>query len=964
MKKLASFFTTKNDKNSGFEDKKSAYKPVIGENCQISSNEKSQNKVAVLLKNFFFKYWHFLFSALFITILYTVSLILNKVYPFGKNTVASYDMLAQICPFIEHLFDVIDKKASLFYTTAVAGGADVFGTIAYCLVSPFTPLFLLFGRGNVYYGVAFVLPLKLICIAVSALYFIGKTFPHIPKKVSVLLALLYTFTGYTFVANTYINWVDFLIYLPFVVIGFEKLYKEGKVLYFSISYALMIYTCFSIASFAMILVFMLIVVFAIIVCKHPKQFLAKSCIALLLSVAFALPIMVPAFMAYINSGRSSGLFENLYNDLTIDPLYTKITFIFADVLFVFLTIYYFIKNRFNRPIDRFLFISLVILFVPILIDESCNLLNAGSYMGYALRFGFLTSFYFFYVASRLINEYYETRSEQVLLTKKPSIPLNAVFCLISLIPILFVIFSNQIMGLINDISLKHFDTPYDFYPIFCHGLGGLEFIGPFAIAICLPLIATLFFAGKKFINTKVITISLAIVFATQLGFYSFALVKGNVFTPTYYDQASNVLNSIDDENYRIKDTTDAFTACLPMTLHTNEFSVFSSVIDKTNFTAPQFFDFKGNGKNVIKSANGMFLGDMLLSNKYFLHRDDKKTSHAYDSKINYYFVERLDHTEQENFVGYINHASFPNAFIVKGGDLDFEGLNYAQKLNKLYNFLGGEGEFLNEYTLVCNDEYDTDIVKNDDGTFSVSARIKTKESFWFMTTDFAPEFDITYTLKTAYFKESSHKLAPGEDILFDYYKYANASYPVTFKDATGKLTESDIINSCKVYGAPARKIYDTDDEDKEVFDIVWENQVPLTLTKNTFTVNIKNAKAGEHLFLNYVALSGHQVYVNGTKVDFVENGLDLMLIPLTEGDNLVTIVYRSPYIKYIVFGLIAGLLLGFACFVLLNKKVFKVLNGAIYVCAICLFIAVVGFFLIFPFSVFVVKFFKLIFGLF
>jgi uncharacterized membrane protein YfhO len=83
--------------------------------------------------------------SLFILAVFAVMLAVYGIYPFGDYSMSSYDMNAQVAPFIEHFYDVIDGKSSLFYSYAIAGGADVFGTLAYCCVSPFTFLFLFFG---------------------------------------------------------------------------------------------------------------------------------------------------------------------------------------------------------------------------------------------------------------------------------------------------------------------------------------------------------------------------------------------------------------------------------------------------------------------------------------------------------------------------------------------------------------------------------------------------------------------------------------------------------------------------------------------------------------------------------------------------------------------------------------------------------------------------------------------------
>ena len=114
------------------------------------------------------------FCTAFIFALFFGMLYAFDVFPFSDRTMSQYDLLAQIVPYAEHLFDVAKGEASLFYSTRVGGGMDVFGTLVYCLLSPFTFLFFLFGEGNVYYAASVILPVKLACIAAAAVVLIRK----------------------------------------------------------------------------------------------------------------------------------------------------------------------------------------------------------------------------------------------------------------------------------------------------------------------------------------------------------------------------------------------------------------------------------------------------------------------------------------------------------------------------------------------------------------------------------------------------------------------------------------------------------------------------------------------------------------------------------------------------------------------------------------------------------------------
>ena len=170
--------------------------------------------------------YSYLIAAVPILALWLFMIAVDRVFPFGEYTVASYDLSSQICPYIEHLFDVIDGKSTLFYSYSIVGGADVFGGLAYFIVSPFSFLFLLFGDGRVAEATVLVMPIKLLCIAFAGTWF-AKRF-QISEGICGAIGIVYAYCGYTFVANTYINWLDFLIYAPFAVFAFVRFVRTGK----------------------------------------------------------------------------------------------------------------------------------------------------------------------------------------------------------------------------------------------------------------------------------------------------------------------------------------------------------------------------------------------------------------------------------------------------------------------------------------------------------------------------------------------------------------------------------------------------------------------------------------------------------------------------------------------------------------------------------------------------------------
>ena len=197
---------------------------------------------------------------------------MTGVAPFGDEyTAASYDLSAQICPFVEHLFDFFQGKSTLTYSYAIVGGADVTGTFLYFFISPFSFLFLIFGDGKVAYASSIVMLCKLMAIAFAGAWFAKTQFKSIPDYLCIAVGITYVYCGYTFVANTYINWLDFQIYLPFCVGAFKRFVKTDNFWPFALLMSACIYTCFSLACFSMFTVFPALILYGVLCVEKEKK---------------------------------------------------------------------------------------------------------------------------------------------------------------------------------------------------------------------------------------------------------------------------------------------------------------------------------------------------------------------------------------------------------------------------------------------------------------------------------------------------------------------------------------------------------------------------------------------------------------------------------------------------------------------------------------------------------------------
>ncbi len=879
------------------------------------------------------RHYPLFFAPIIVAVMYAMALWRQGVYPFGdKYTAASYDLSAQIAPFIEHLFDVFDGKSTLTFSYAVVGGADVTGTFLYFFISPFSFLFLIFGDGKVAHAASIVMLCKLATISVSGAWFAKKLFKGIPDYVCLVIGITYAYCGYTFVSNTYINWMDFLIYLPFAAGAFKRFVQTGKFLRFSILVACCIYTCFSIACFSLFTVFPALVAYGLICLEKEKKnkFIAYLVVSFAVAILLALPVLFPALGAYSVSGRGGSLFENLWKGFFVDSstgelgafnssvyissyaesLYRKWSYILSDSVFVALTLIWLFRKGWKDKLARFMWVAGVLTLLPLVVDESMNLLNMGSYMSYALRFGFLNALYFLGGACLCLEgicykPFTAYDGESLSAVPLPEnegneggmSALKAFFCAENRKKIIWICVSVAV-GVVLTAFLCWFASGDNYKRLmqafgsnsngfagsFAHSLGGLEVIVvPFVCVAALAFFGAFLLRAKK-ISPRLLSLLLIAVVGAQTFFYNEQLVVGNRSTQHEtlgnYQTIVEDLNARDEGYFRVKDYNDKMTACAPFTVGGNSFSVFSSVIDKDNFVTFQLFGYKGNGKNSYKSSHNKDksnrsdeFGDSFLGYKYFvstnddLHENSKtrylRPVYALDEKGDVALDEEGNkmRLKQGDFYVYENTIVFPLGYRVQKGGFTFEAPNTNNRENRKIN------------------------------------------------------------------QKALYGYLRGEDL----------------KDKTGSelVTPSSATELSEYLRGKAADVK------------VGAGKITATVT----------AEAGEDLLLNFVAVKGYTVTVNGKKAELIDNDLKFLLVALEEGENEVVFTYSSPYVRYAGYGFAAAVALLAVAFVLVKKtRLIERLSTVLTWAAIVVGIAVVAFFMLYPTGVYAVKIVQLVKG--
>ncbi len=928
--------------------------------------EKEKLSLGKRIAAFFDKHYALIFAPLLVMALYLSALANMGVYPFGdKYTAASYDLSAQICPFIEHLFDVVQGKSALTYSYAIVGGADVTGTFLYFFISPFSFLFLIFGDGMVAHASSIVMLCKLMAVAFAGTWFAKTLFKHIPDYIAVAIGVVYTYCGYMFVANTYINWVDFLIYMPFCVWGFRHFVQTERFVPFAALMACCIYTCFSIACFAMFTVFPALIAYGLLCVEKEKRhrFIARLCMAFVVAILLALPILLPALAAFTRSARGGGLFENFWYgfknvseetglpsdfdsskflDTWSSSLYSKWSYIFSDSVFVVLTVIWFIRRGLKDKFAQFMLVAGILTLLPTIVDESMNLLNMGSYMSYALRFGFLNAIYFLggaclavdgwhyekydvaFDGTKLLRPLYEKASaEKAVATDEAENAANSendkgmvalkmenedarvyastsskrmhnrtvwvisvAFALLAAVAaVLLLIFTNNENyknfweSLVSDSELiKSIDS---FPSRFAHSLGGLEVvIVLFAVVAVVTILGSLAVSLRK-ISPRLLSIALIAVVGVQVLFYNNQLVAGNA--STQHEKVGS---------YQ--------TLCAELNARDSSYFRVKDYSDSLTSCIP----FTGNS-NSFSAFSSVIDADNFVCYELFGYKGNGKNN--FKSAHNTNKGNRSDEFG-DSFLGY------KYFFVPTGSKSNAEEKTYLKPVVQL-----------DENGDPVLDEKGNEVQVSDGGywlyentiVFPLGYRVDSGEY------RFATE-NIANATNRKINQQALYKFLRGEDLV--------------------QFTGSQFVTPTSA---------------KELSEYLWGKAAEVEVGAGTITARV-TAEKGESLFLNFVASKGYTVTVNGRKASLVDNDLKFLAVDLDEGENVVVFTYSSPYVKYMALGVVGGLVgLCAVAFVLKKTHLLDICAPVVSWAGITLAAAVTAFFMLFPTCAFIVKLFLL-----
>ena len=228
-----------------------------------------------------------------------IAYIFLGIWPFAEETCMIVDMHHQYGPLLAKLRAMMLEGSSFFYSFDLGMGASVLPAFAYYLASPLNVLLLLFPESLLAESIFLITILKNMLIAATfALciqYVYGKRTPMVAA-----VSLMYSMMMYVLAYSWNVMWLDGVIALPLVVMGFEHMMRRGKYLPYVLSLAYALYANYYIGF--MLCVFLVLYFFAYLLrqkrdAKNNRMALWRFTLGSLLGGGLAMFLVLPTFLA-------------------------------------------------------------------------------------------------------------------------------------------------------------------------------------------------------------------------------------------------------------------------------------------------------------------------------------------------------------------------------------------------------------------------------------------------------------------------------------------------------------------------------------------------------------------------------------------------------------------------------------------------------------------------------------------
>ncbi len=231
-----------------------------------------------------------------VIIVFTI-FIANRIYPFGDRSFLFSDMYHQYMPFFSEFLRAVRSGEGLNYTWNVGIGSNFLALYAYYLASPLHWLAFLVPEAYLMEFMSYLTVVKIGLCGWSSFLYLQKKFEG-KDGGALFFSCFYALSGFMMAYNWNIMWLDCVILLPFILLGLERLVREGRCGLYCIALALSILTNFYIS--ILICIFLVMYFLSLLVTeKCSRRILIDFALYSLLAGGMAAVLLVPEVLAIL-----------------------------------------------------------------------------------------------------------------------------------------------------------------------------------------------------------------------------------------------------------------------------------------------------------------------------------------------------------------------------------------------------------------------------------------------------------------------------------------------------------------------------------------------------------------------------------------------------------------------------------------------------------------------------------------
>lgn len=161
------------------------------------------------------------------------------IFPFGEESFLRTDMYHQYAPFFAEFQDKLTHGGSLLYSWNIGMGVNFAALYAYYLASPLNWLLILCPKELVIEFMTYSIVLKIGLSGLAMAYYLRRHNGTCDFGIA-FFGIFYALSGYMAAYSWNIMWLDCILLFPLIVLGLERLVKDGKGMLYCITLGLSI----------------------------------------------------------------------------------------------------------------------------------------------------------------------------------------------------------------------------------------------------------------------------------------------------------------------------------------------------------------------------------------------------------------------------------------------------------------------------------------------------------------------------------------------------------------------------------------------------------------------------------------------------------------------------------------------------------------------------------------------------